>query len=172
LPTAEDGGTTVAVVRSGAEVSAASAVALPVSIAIPDINLTSSLVPVGTLADGSVDVPADPSIAGWFSPGPRPGERGPAVIMGHVDSLTGPGVFFHLAELSIGSTVTVTSADGPRSFVVQAVERFPKDTFPTARVYGAVPEPALRLITCGGTFDRSTGHYRDNVIVFLAQVAV
>lgn len=160
------------VVRDGANVSPDAPVGDPLSISIPSIGVESALVPAGYADDGTVAVPPDPNIAGYFTGGPRPGERGPAVIMGHVDSKkTGPGVFWHLRDLAVGSTVTVQTTTGALQFVVQAVEQYPKNAFPTERVYGPVPEPALRLITCGGSFDRSIGHYRDNIIAFLVPAA-
>lgn len=159
------------VIRSGQNVTADVRVGEPVGISIPAIGVESDVVPTGTLPDGSVDVPADPGIAGWFEHGPRPGARGPAVIMGHVDSRSyGPGVFYRLRDLPVGSLVTVRTNGGPIDFEVESVRRFPKNEFPTELVYGPVPTTALRLITCGGSFDRSTGHYRDNVVAFLTPV--
>lgn len=159
-------------VRSGANVNDTFAtVGDPISISVPSIGVDSVMVPVGVLADGTVDVPIDPTIAGWFQPGPRPGERGPAVIMGHVDSrAVGPGVFYRLRDLAVGATVTITTTTGPIDFVVTALEQYPKDEFPTDRVYGPVPVRALRLITCGGSFDRSIRHYRDNIVAYLVAV--
>ena len=159
--------------RSGADISPDEPVGDPLSISIPSIGVESSLVAAGVLEDGTVAVPPDPNIAGWFTGGPRPGERGPAVIMGHVDSKkSGPGVFWRLVDLDIGALVTVETTTGPQQFVVQSVEQYPKDQFPTERVYGPLPQPALRLITCGGSFDRAIGHYRDNIIAFLVPVVV
>ncbi len=160
------------VVRSGATVSPDAPVGDPLSISIPSIGVESALVPAGVLDDGTVAVPPDPNIAGYFTGGPRPGERGPAVIMGHVDSKkSGPGVFWHLVDLAVGAPVTVQTTTGAEDFVVLSVEQYPKNEFPTERVYGPVPQPALRLITCGGSFDRSIRHYRDNIIAFLAPAA-
>jgi len=160
-------------VRSGADISADQPVGDPLTISIPAIGVFSELLPIGVLDDGTVAVPPDPFVAGWFTGGPRPGERGPAVIVGHVDSKkSGPGVFWDLVRLPVGSIVTITTTTGINDFVVDAVERFPKDDFPTERVYGPVPRPALRLVTCGGSFDRSIGHYRDNVVAFLSAVSV
>lgn len=155
-------------VRPGDEVSPAGVVGDPLSISIPALGVESELVATGVLPDGTIDVPASADVAGWFNGGPRPGERGPAVIMGHVDSkVTGPGVFWGLRDLELGDVVTVQTTTGAATFVVQSVQQYPKDMFPTSAVYGPVPEPALRLITCGGSFDRSIGHYRDNIVVFL-----
>jgi hypothetical protein len=153
--------------RPGAEAVAAT-VADPVAIHIPSIGVDSALVSTGVLDDGTVAVPPDANIAGWFNGGPRPGERGPAVIMGHVDSArTGPGVFYRLRDIVIGDIVTIDTPDGPIEFVVERVEQHPKLEFPTGAVYGPTPGPTLRLVTCGGSFDRSVRSYYDNIIVFL-----
>jgi hypothetical protein len=158
------------VVRSGADRSLDQPVGDPVSISIPAIGVDSELVSTEVLPDGTVDVPVDANIAGWYTGGPRPGERGPAVIMGHVDNrVTGPGVFYRLVELPVGAPVTVDTTDGPQHFVVQSVQRFSKAQFPTDLVYGAEPGATLRLITCGGSFDRSIRHYRDNIVAFLVK---
>jgi hypothetical protein len=159
--------------RSGTNISSDAAIGDPLSISIPAIGVSSALVPSGTLDDGTVAVPPDPSIAGWFTGGPKPGERGPAVIMGHVNSKKfGPGVFYRLREIPIGSVVTVGTTGDPQQFIVQSVEQYPKNQFPTEAVYGPVPQPALRLITCGGSFDSSIGHYRDNIVVFLVPAPI
>lgn len=155
-------------VRSGEIVSPASSVGDPIAISIPSIGVESVITPTGLLADGTIDVPADASVAGWFEPGPRPGERGPAVVMGHVDSRSqGPGVFYRLREIPIGAVVTIETTDGAERFVVRSVEQYPKNEFPTERVYGGVREAELRLITCGGSFDASVRSYRDNIVAFL-----
>jgi hypothetical protein len=116
---------------------------------------------------GTLQVPAGPQDVGWFSEGSVPGQAGPAVVVGHVDSWQGPGVFSRLRELRAGDTVDVPRSDGTVAhFVVDAVEQFGKDAFPTDRVYGPTAGPALRLVTCGGPFDPSTRSYVDNVVVF------
>ncbi len=146
-------------------------VAEPVAVSIPAIGVASSLVQLGLTADGSLQVPATAAQAGWFTGGPPPGAQGPAVIAGHVDSRQGPGVFFSLGRLVAGDEVVVARADGSDArFSVTATVRVPKDSFPADLVYGPVPGAELRLITCGGTFDRGIGHYRDNVVVFAALV--
>jgi Sortase domain len=155
-------------VRSGANVNAIGDVGDPISISIPSIGVESLLIPTGALPDGTMAVPKDASTAGWFSGGPRPGETGPAVIMGHLDQKkTGPGVFWHLRDLQIGAEVIIHTTTGDVTFVATEEVLIPKDQFPTERVYGPVPTPALRLVTCGGSFDRSIGHYRSNVVVYL-----
>lgn len=153
--------------RSGRNVNETVAVGLPRSLTVSAIDLETPLIPLGLAADGTAAVPDDPEDAGWFSAGPRPGEVGPAVVMGHIDSRTGPAVFARLSELAPGDEVVVGTDSGDQTFTVDRTQQVAKDEFPTDEVYGARPDPALRLITCGGEFDRSTGHYRDNVIVYL-----
>ena len=138
----------------------------PVSIAIPAVGIDARVVPVGLRADRTMEVP-EVDLAGWYEPGPRPGEAGPAVIVGHVDSRHGPAVFFRLGELRPGNRITVGQQGGAaRSFLVERVERSPKEALPVGRIWDRTRRPVLRLITCGGSFDRSTGHYRDNVVVY------
>jgi sortase (surface protein transpeptidase) len=139
----------------------------PVRLRIPAAGVDSSLQPLGTAPDRTIEVPADFAVAGWFAGGPRPGQAGPAVILGHVDSTRGPAVFYRLRVLTPGAEVTVLRADGSTvAFQVTGVARVPKTAFPTAQVYGASLEPTLRLITCGGRFDRAVRSYEDNVIVY------
>jgi hypothetical protein len=138
----------------------------PVSIAIPAVGIDAPVVPVGLRADRTMEVP-EVDLAGWYEPGPRPGEAGPAVIVGHVDSRHGPAVFSRLGELRQGDRIAVGQQGGAaRSFLVERVERSPKEALPVGRIWDRTRQPVLRLITCGGSFDRSTGHYRDNVIVY------
>jgi sortase (surface protein transpeptidase) len=140
--------------------------AVPVRVQLPSVGVDSSLVRLGIDAAGALVPPADFGQAGWFAAGPAPGETGPAVIAGHVDSHTGPAVFFRLAELAVGDPVIVRRADGTTAtFIVTAVDRYAKSDFPTADVYGPTPDPQLRLITCGGDFDRKRHSYTDNVVV-------
>jgi len=141
----------------------------PVSLRIPSIGVSSpALVDLGKAADGSLEVPADPADPGWFAPGPAPGQFGPAVVAGHVDGGGGPGVFYRLGELRPGAQVEITREDGSLArFVVDKVERYRKDAFPTTAVYGdSTHRSELRLITCGGDFDDATGHYVDNVVAY------
>jgi Sortase domain len=139
----------------------------PVRLDIPAIGVATPLVRLGLEADGGMQVPADFGRAGWFTGGPAPGQVGPSVIAGHVDSRTGPAVFYRLRELRPGQAILIERADGSRlRFVVEQARSYPKDGFPTAAVFGPVPEAALRLITCAGDFDRARGSYRDNLVVF------
>ncbi|HEV7979161.1 class F sortase [Amycolatopsis sp.] len=141
----------------------------PVSVDIPKIGARSSLVSLGLNADNTVEVPpvTKPLQAGWYSYGPTPGEVGPSVILGHVDGNKQKGIFFRLKEMAPGDKIAVARKDGSTAnFVVTKVDRVPKDTFPTDAVYGNTLDPELRLITCGGSFDRQARSYRDNIIVF------
>jgi hypothetical protein len=139
----------------------------PVRVVIPAIGVTSPLESLDLGGDGELTAPDDYRSAGWFAAGTQPGQPGPAVIAGHVDSPDGPAVFARLQELEPGDEVQVVREDGSEvRFRVSELETAPKDAFPTASVYGPVPGPELRLITCDGLFDRSTGHYVDNLIVY------
>jgi Sortase domain len=139
----------------------------PVRLTIPSIRVATPLVRLGRERDGSMQVPVEFARVGWFAEGPAPGQVGPAVLAGHVDSKTGPAVFYRLRELRPGDTVQVERADGARlRFVVEQARGFPKAAFPTAAVFGPAPWAALRLVTCGGDFDRARGSYRDNLVVF------
>ncbi len=153
---------------SSAQVSASP----PISVAIPSIGVTSDLVHLGLNADRTIQVPVSYGEAGWYDLGPSPGQTGPAVIVGHVDSKAGPGVFYRLGALAVGATIVVTLADhATATFAVSSVAEYPKDSFPTQLVYGALDYPALRLITCGGTFDSHTGHYLSNIVAFARLVS-
>ena len=141
------------------------------ALAIPAIGVAGPLESLDVDDAGRLAAPADPGLAGWFAGGVEPGQAGPAVIAGHVDSRSGPAVFYRLGDLRPGDVVDVTRADGGVvTFRVDEVVEHPKDEFPTAAVYGPVPGAALRLITCSGPFDRSTGHYRSNLVVYATLV--
>lgn len=146
-------------------------VAVPVGLAIPAIGVDErSLLELGRNPDGSLQVPTDFTRAGWFTGGSVPGEPGPSVIAGHVDSWRGPAVFFRLRDLRPGDPVTVRMSDGTAvRFQVDGVARYPKTAFPTEAVYGPVPGAALRLITCGGAFDRGARSYLDNIVVYASE---
>jgi sortase (surface protein transpeptidase) len=139
----------------------------PVRVVIPAIGLSAPLIPLGLNSDGTAEVPKSFSVAGWFRPGPEPGERGAAVILGHVDSRRGPGVFYHLPALRRGDRITVVLVNRKTlQFVVTGSTRVSKNHFPTKLVYARTAAPTLRLVTCGGSFNSATGHYVDNYIVF------
>jgi sortase (surface protein transpeptidase) len=144
----------------------ARASAPPVHLTIPAIGVSAAVVRLGLKRDGTLQVPGDYGVTGWFTGGPAPGETGPAVIAGHIDSRSGPAVFHRLRELRPGQEITVGRADGSSvRFAVDGVAQYPKRAFPAAAVFGPSPDPLLRLITCGGSFDRSQRSYRDNVVV-------
>jgi len=140
----------------------------PAVIRIPRLEVEAEVIPLGLQDDGSIEVPEDPDQAGWWLGGPEPGETGPAVILGHVDSQEeGPAVFFYLRYLDPGDEIHIDRVDGSTiTYVVEATERHDKDEFPTHAVYGPTEEPTLRLVTCGGDFDFGVRTYEDNVIVF------
>ncbi|WP_267425409.1 MULTISPECIES: class F sortase [unclassified Curtobacterium] len=141
--------------------------ATPTRVTIPAIGVDASLEDLHRGAAGELDPPKGWDNAGWFSDGIVPGQVGPSVIAGHVDSPTTAAVFFRLDELVAGDQVHVAMTDGSsRTFTVEKTERASKSAFPTSDVYGTTPTPTLRLITCDGTFDTATGHYTDNLIVF------
>jgi hypothetical protein len=140
-------------------------VAVPVRLRVPALHVDSRLVDLGLQSDGAVQVPGSTSVAGWYDRGPRPGQPGPAVILGHVDSQRGPGIFFDLYRLRAGTLVEVGRSDGSTAaFRVTKVSRVAKTRFPTDLVYAPTLDPTLRLVTCGGSFDHARGSYRDNII--------
>lgn len=142
-------------------------VPVPVRVEVPAIGVASTLIELDLDEDRHLEVPDDAAVAGWYVRAPRPGEDGPAIIAGHVDSHRGPGVFWRLRELVRGDRIVVHRADGSSvEFTVEEVQQWPKDRFPTDAVYRQADGPELRLITCGGAFDAAAGSYRDNVIVF------
>jgi hypothetical protein len=156
--------------QSAAEIAPAPAAAeiavTAVSIAIPRLGLSGPLDELGVAADGELLAPDDPARAGWYAGGVVPGEVGPAIVGGHVDSRRGPGVFFGLRSLRRDDVVEITRSDGRVArFSVTSVQQVAKEQFPTAAVYGPTPRPELRLITCGGRFDRQARSYTDNVVV-------
>jgi hypothetical protein len=141
--------------------------AAPRGVQIPTAGIDTALTPVGLTDGGTLVPPDDPVAAGWLRTGPAPGEPGPAVLAGHVDGTAGPAAFFRLSTVEVGDRVLVARADGSTvRFTITRVARYAKDAFPTREVYGPTPDPQLRLITCGGAFDRAAGHYRDNVVVY------
>jgi len=149
----------------------AARVARPVYLSIPVIGVHTRLIRLGLTAQGTLQVPPTTSVAGWYTGGPRPGQTGSAVIAGHIDSTSGPGVFFRLRLLRPGDRIYVRQAGGTLAvFGVYAEHSYAKDRFPTQKVYGPAPDPELRLITCGGTFDPATGSYLSNIVVYASQI--
>ncbi|MDQ7803818.1 class F sortase [Amycolatopsis sp. A133] len=141
----------------------------PVSIDIPKIGARSSLIPLGLNPDNTIEVPpvTTPLQAGWYTYAPTPGETGPAVVLGHVDGNHRKGIFFRLKELTAGDRVSIARKDGTTVvFEVTKVHQVPKKDFEAEGVYDDTAGPELRLITCGGVFDRSAHNYVDNIVVY------
>jgi LPXTG-site transpeptidase (sortase) family protein len=149
-------------------------VAAPVSLTIPLIGVQTNLITLGLGRDGTLEVPplSMAGVAGWYTGSPRPGSIGSAIIVGHVDTTKGPAVFDRLDTLTRGDKIYVKRADGTLAeFRVTSVQQYPKDHFPTEAVYGPVPDPELRLITCGGAWDPATHHYLSDIVVYATQVS-
>lgn len=143
----------------------------PRGVHIDRLGIGSPLVGLEVQGDGTLQVPDDYDTAGWHRAGTAPGEVGPAVVVGHVDSYEGPAVFYRLRELQPGDRVTIDRVDGSVVvFEVYGQETVSKDAFPTERVYGPTEGPELRLVTCGGRFDEQARRYNDNVVVYAKQV--
>jgi sortase (surface protein transpeptidase) len=138
----------------------------PSTLSIPKIGVKAAIVGVGLEANGDMQTP-DPGQVGWYRHGPKPGDPGPAVLIGHVDTRTSPDVFHRLGQLHPGDEILVGRADGTTSrFLVGRLERHPKTALPISRIWTKAKRPLLRLITCTGSFDHATRHYRDNLIVY------
>jgi hypothetical protein len=143
----------------------------PTAVGIPAISVRASLQSLGRNPDGTLMVPRpgpqynEPS---WFTGSRTPGELGPAVILGHVDSAAdGPSVFFRLGALRPGDRIDITRSDHTVAiFAVNAVREYPKAQFPDAAIFGGTQDAALRLITCGGSFDQAKRSYLSNIVVF------
>jgi sortase (surface protein transpeptidase) len=143
----------------------------PVRISIPSIGVDARVIALGLNRDQTIQVPTNFAETGWFRPGPEPGERGSAVIVGHLDSVRGPGVFYRLRDLRVGGVITIRLQDGSSvRYVAKSMLRVPKSRFPTSLVYAQTKEPTLRLITCAGKLNPSTGHHPDNYIVFASML--
>ncbi|MFE1750355.1 class F sortase [Streptomyces anandii] len=140
----------------------------PTRIRIPSIRVNAPLTGLGLTKSGSLDVPPakEKNLAGWYEAGTTPGERGTAIVAGHVDNAEGPAVFYDLGALKKGAIVELDRRDGSVAvFTVDAVEVYAASDFPDEKVYGAARRPELRVITCGGGYSRATG-YQGNVVVF------
>jgi len=148
---------------------------VPVALEIPQLKVRSDLLQLGLNPDQTVQVPPleKDSRAGWYKYSPTPGQLGPSVILGHVDSAKyGPGIFFKLGALRPGDTLSVIRSDRTAAvFRVDRVASYPKDSFPTLEVYGNTDSAQLRLITCGGKFDLSSHNYESNIVAFATLVS-
>lgn len=139
----------------------------PVSLRIPAIKLLAPIVKTGLETDGSLHVPSSPDQTGWYDLGPKPGDIGPAVITGHLDSAAGPGVFYNLKNVKSGDEIDVIRDDGSTAvFTVDKLARYPQDDFNTQAVYGSINTAGLRIITCSGIYSRTTKHYSDDLVVY------
>jgi hypothetical protein len=139
----------------------------PVRLSLPSVGIDAPLTAIDLDAAGALVPPSDNGLAGWYRSGPVPGQPGPAVLTGHVDSVAGPAVFFRLRDVAVGDQVSVMRADGTTlRFTVTRLVRYPKTAFPTAEIYAPTAAPELRLITCGGAFDRAARSYLDDVVVY------
>ncbi|MEU6170385.1 class F sortase [Streptantibioticus parmotrematis] len=148
---------------------------VPERVKIPSIKVDAPLMKLGVDASNQLQVPpeTDKDLAGWYDGGPAPGEKGAAVLAGHVDNLKGPAVFYNLGSLHKGNTVEITRADKRVAvFTVYGVNAYEKKDFPDAKVYADTPTPELRLITCGGGFSKTTRSYLGNVVVYAKLTAV
>lgn len=139
----------------------------PTRLRIAKVGIDTSFVSIGLQASGELEVPKRYDVVGWYNRAPTPGEIGPAVVVGHVDRPGGTAVFWRLRELLPGDTFEIDRADGTTAkFKVDQVKLVPQENFPTAEVYGSIDHAGIRLITCGGTFNRTTRKYSHNLIVF------
>jgi hypothetical protein len=156
-------------IRSAPELVSPLARSAPVSLSIPSIGLSVQVGQVGLNSNDTIQPPDNYQVPGWYRLGPSPGQRGSAIILGHVDTYKGPAVFYKLRTLKPGAQVNVTLADNVVAhFEVRQIAMYLKADFPTELVYGSHGYSGLQLITCGGTFDPQTGHYLSNVVVYTA----
>ena len=146
----------------------AMAEAIPTKLSIPKLKIETTFEkPLGLAPDGAIEIPESYTQVGWYEHGPTPGEYGPAVILGHVDSVSGPAVFFPLGQLEAGDDIFIDRADGSVAhFIVERLERYEQIAFPTAKVYGNIDYAGLRLITCSGTFIKGEQRYTHNLVVY------
>jgi sortase (surface protein transpeptidase) len=167
-PTAAVSSSSPTTTRGDAIVNAASARrSIPRRLSIPSIDVNAGIGVVGLQSNDQVEVPPNTRVVSWFRYGPTPGQPGSSVILGHVDSYVGPGVFFRLRDLKAGASIQVILADDvTATFRVIKVVQYSKTDFPDRLVYGPHGGRLLNLVTCGGVFDHATGHYESNIVVF------
>ncbi len=141
---------------------------VPTRLVVSSIGVDTGIMEVGRLPDGSMETPPlFENITGWYRDGPSPGQIGPAIIAGHVDTYKGPSVFWNLRKVQPNDQIQITRADGAVvTYLVTALKQFEQNNFPTQEVYGNTDDAELRLITCAGSFDRKTQHYSQNTVVF------
>jgi len=148
---------------------------VPETLTVAAVGISSKLLHLGLASDGTMQVPplfGQPSEAGWYEYSPTPGQIGPSIIIGHIDTYKGPSVFYRLGAIQPGDEVDVGLTDGTTAvFRVTGVREYGKASFPSRTVYGPTSNAALRLITCGGDFDYATGHYLSSTVVFASLVS-
>lgn len=162
-------GTNVPFAPNRANVGAPLSASSPMTIAIPAIGVNAPVKNLDLNSNGTVQVPPldNHNLAGWYDRSVMPGSEGTSVILGHVDDYQGPSVFYNLKNLHKGDAIDVTRVDGRTAvFSVDGLQKASKINFPSNAVYGNVPYPALRLVTCGGPFNAKTGEYLDSIIVY------
>ena len=162
-------GTAVPFAPNPASVAAPLPASSPMTIEIPAVKVNAPVSNLDLNKDGTIQVPplSDHNLAGWYDRSVMPGARGTSVILGHVDDYAGPSVFYNVKNLRKGDAIYVNRADGVTAeFAVDGVQKAAKTNFPTSDVYGNVPYPALRLVTCGGPFNAKTGEYLDSIVVY------
>lgn len=141
----------------------------PTRLIIKRLGVNAPVEDVGLQKNGTIETPAieKTNLVGWYRHGPTAGESGPAVMLGHKDTRNRSAVFSRVGEIRNGDVIEVRRRDGVTAvFTVGGVEQVGKTVFPTQRVYGDQANAQLHLITCGGTYNRNTGHYTDNIIVY------
>lgn len=139
----------------------------PTHLRIPAIGVSATVIPLGIQPDQQVEVPENPDEVGWYRLGARPGQEGSAVLLGHVDSTTGPAVFHRLRSLEPGDEVEVVGNNGrPTVFEVTSIATYANEDFPAQKVYRPTGRPGLALVTCGGRYDAANGGYQSNVVVY------
>jgi len=147
--------------------------AIPTRLRIPAIGVDTPFVQLGLDENKEIEIPKGYEEVGWYKYGPTPGELGPAVVLGHVDSYDGPAVFYSLGQLHEGDRVEVDRDDGTTAvFEVKTLERYPQSSFPTSLVYGDIDHAGLRLITCSGSYDREQLRYDHNLVVYAELINV
>lgn len=147
-------------------------IAVPVRLRIPAIGVSARIIPVGVATTGELGIPADPSVVGWWAGGASPGQpAGATVLVGHIDSAaSGPGALFRLADLRPGAVVSLTAGRRTWQYAVQALRAYPKDSLPSGVIFGQRVTPRLVIVSCGGPFDSTTGHYLDNIVAYAIPV--
>ena len=146
--------------------------AVPVRLRIPAIGVNASVIPVGVATTGELGIPADPAVVGWWAGGASPGQpAGATVLVGHIDSAaSGPGALFRLAGLRPGAVVSLTAGGRSWRYTVQALRAYSKADLPAGIIFGQRVTPRLVIVSCGGAFDSTTGHYLDNIVVYAIPV--